>query len=380
MKILLVGGAGFIGSLTALRLLEGGHEPVVMDTLDPQVHGLEPDASPTLSRLKGHVSVIPGDTRDRATLDACLHGVEAVAYFPAGTGTGQSMYQIERYTDINARGAAVFCEALGERRDMVRRVVVSSTRAVYGEGAAVCARHGRVFPGGRRAEALEAGDFSSRCPVCGTEVEPVASNEDDPSRPVSVYGITKLTQEQLIANTCATLDIPAVVFRYQNVFGPGQSLKNPYTGILSIFTQLLMAGRQVNLFEDGMPTRDFVYIEDVVEYNVRALTLSIGGVATLNVGSGARVTLAALVGSLARSLGVEARYTVSGQFRVGDIRHALADGRRLAATLGAHAFLGFDEGVKRFVDWVTETGACAGANESFDRSLVEMRAKGLLRG
>jgi dTDP-L-rhamnose 4-epimerase len=380
MKVLIVGGAGFIGSHTALRLAAQGHEPVIFDSLDPQIHGDGAKSSPCLRSIDGKFPVIVADTRDRAALDAALREAETVLYLPACTGTGQSMYQVERYSDVNARGAAVFCEALAAARDRVRRVVISSTRAIYGEGAATCAQHGRVVPKSRAAADLEAGRFETSCPVCEAAVTPEASREDDPNSPVSIYGITKLAQENLIANLGGALGIPVTIFRYQNVYGPGQSLNNAYTGILSIFTQLLMAGREINLFEDGKPTRDFVFIDDVAEYNVRALLSETPGVRALNVGSGVRSTLFELVEALAAALGVAANHRVSGQFRLGDIRHAVADVSRLQKELGPQNFTGLREGVAQFVRWVQNEGTSADANERFDQSLAEMAKAGLLRG
>lgn len=380
MKVLLVGGAGFIGSHTALRLAERGHEPVLFDSLDPQIHGAGPETSPCLRTVAGKFPLITADTRDRAALDAALAETDAVLYLPACTGTGQSMYQVERYSDVNVRGAAVFCEALAAVRDRIRRVVVSSTRAVYGEGAAVCPIHGRVIPRSRNADDLAAGRFETTCPLGGEAVTPADSRETDPVAPGSIYGITKLAQEQLIANVCGALNIPVTIFRYQNVYGPGQSLNNAYTGILAIFTQLLLAGREINLFEDGAPTRDFVFIDDVAACNVRALEAESAGGQTLNVGSGVRSTLFDLVEALAAGLGVPARYTVSAQFRLGDIRHACADLTALHAALGRFPATPLREGVAAFVSWVQTEGASADANVRFDRSLEEMAQAGLLRG
>ena len=379
MRILLIGGAGFIGSQTALRLLELGHEPLVLDLLDPQIHGDEPLKSPTCSLLAGRVEIRQGDTRDREAVEQAMRGVEAVYYLPAGTGTGQSMYQVERYCDINVRGAAVFCEALAAGGHDVSAVVVSSSRAVYGEGAAHCVKHGRIFPRPRRIRDLEAGAFELECPACGAEVVPASSSEEDACPPVSIYGITKLAQEQVIQKTAETLGIGCTAFRYQNVYGPGQSLKNPYTGILSIFTQLAMEGREIPLFEDALATRDFVHVADVVEFNVRALGDGAGGSRILNIGSGVRSTLVDLAGAVAAGLGQEPNFRVTGQFRLGDIRHAAADISALHAALGGHRFVPLAEGVRMFVEWVVREGAGAGANRRFDDSLREMMAAGLLR-
>jgi len=375
MKILLVGGAGFIGSQTALRLLEIGHQPVVLDALDPQIHGDDPRNSPTCARLNGKVEVLAGDTRDRAAVEHALRGARAVYYFPAGTGTGQSMYQIEKYCDVNVRGAAVFCELLAAGGHDVSSVVVSSSRAVYGEGAAFCSRHRRIFPEPRRVRDLEGGNFGIYCPQCGELVEPSASIESDDCRPVSIYGITKFAQEQVIEKTAATLGISCTVFRYQNVYGPWQSLKNPYTGILSIFTQLAMGGREIPLFEDARATRDFIHVDDVVEFNIRA----IGASGTYNLGSGVRSTLLDLANAVAAGHDREPRFRVTGQFRLGDIRHAAADLTRLHSGLGPHNFVSLRDGVRTFTRWVAEQGAGKDANARFDDSLREMAVAGLLR-
>lgn len=375
MNITLIGGAGFIGSQTALRLLELGHTPLVLDALDPQIHGDSPATSPTCVRLADKVEIRRGDTRDPEAVRDAIRGAEAVYYFPAGTGTGQSMYQIEKYCDVNVRGAAVFCEALAAGGHGIGSVVVSSSRAVYGEGAAHCPRHGRVFPQPRPVQSLERERFETVCPSCGESVEPVASVESDDCRPVSIYGITKFAQEQVIEKTAANLRIACTAFRYQNVYGPWQSLKNPYTGILTIFTQLAMAGREIALFEDGLATRDFVHVDDVVEFNVRALGIP----GTFNVGSGHRCTLVDLAEAVAAGLGREPCFRVTGQFRLGDIRHAAADNARLHAAFGSHDFIPLRHGVKTFTDWVGAHGDGTGANERFDASLREMASAGMLR-
>jgi len=377
MKILLIGGAGFIGSRTAIRLLQAGHCPVLMDSFDPQIHGESgPKKLEELGRL---MPVVTGDTRDRDVMDRCLGECDAVYYFPASTGTGQSMYRMGEYCDVNVRGAGVFADSLLKYRSRISRVVVSSSRAVYGEGAALCHEHGRVFPHSRKAVELDAGRFDALCPVCAGPVESLASREDDACGPASIYGITKLAQEMVIANAAESAGIPSVVFRYQNVYGPGQSLKNPYTGILSIFTQLLLAGERINVFEDGLPTRDFIHVDDVVEYNVRAL--STGGTlpAVLNVGTGIRSTIFDLIRALGLALHLDPRHEVSGDYRLGDIRHAVADTERLFDALGVIEFRSLDEGVKDFIAWVAEQNLPGAANDLFRKSLEEMRGAGLLR-
>jgi dTDP-L-rhamnose 4-epimerase len=307
-----------------------------------------------------------------------MHDIDAVYFLAAGTGTGQSMYQVHRYCDVNVMGAAVFAELLPQFRDRIRKVVVSSTRAVYGEGAARCPEHGRVFPAARAADRLRAGAWEAQCPQCSASVEPLASAETDSWSPTSVYGLTKLTQEQLLVQACRHLGIPAVVFRYQNVYGPGQALRNPYTGILTIFSQVLARGEEVNVFEDGLPTRDFVHIADAVHYNVRALDSEGAGPLICNVGSGVRTTLVEVVQAIAGALGVTARQHLSGDFRAGDIRHACADLTHLTQTFGPRSFITFEKGVRSLVEWVCEQGRDGLAANAYQDSLEEMRRAGLL--
>lgn len=377
MKILLIGGAGFIGSHTAQKLLQLGHSPVIFDSLDPQIHGTE--GLPHVAELTKCMPVIKGDTRDRDALERVFGETDAIYYFPASTGTGQSMYRVGEYCDVNVHGAGIFADVLLKYRSRISRVVVSSSRAVYGEGAALCPEHGRVFPEGRKAVQMEAGVFDAACPDCGKPVSPLPSLERDAFGPVSIYGITKLAQEMVIANTAEAAGIPSIVFRYQNVYGPGQSLKNPYTGILSIFTQLLLGRQTINVFEDGLPTRDFVYVDDVVEYNLRALITDFPGSAVLNVGTGIRKTIFDLVNALGKVLSVESDYHLSGDFRLGDIRHAAADTTRLFKTLGPLEFTSLETGIEAFASWVTSQKLSPEANSSFARSLNEMRGAGLLR-
>jgi dTDP-L-rhamnose 4-epimerase len=379
MKCVILGGAGFIGTRTARRLRERDHKVRVLDVLEPQIHGEDVAKSAMLRYLDGTAPVSVGDVRDPVAVAKALDDAEAVLYFAASTGTGQSMYQVRKYSEVNVQGAAIFAEELARRKSQIRKVVVSSTRAVYGEGAYECSTHGRVYPNGRQVNRMELREFEPQCPYCGGQIVESPSRESDPSQPTSVYGITKLAQEQMLLNICDGLGIPVVALRYQNVYGPGQSLNNPYTGVLSIFSQLLLQGKEINIFEDGLPTRDFIFIDDIVEYNCRAVECASLGATICNVGSGERHTLHQIVNALGAAYGVEPKARVSGQFRVGDIRHAAADLSRLRAQLGAHEFVGFQEGVKRLAEWVTKQSIGASIGQRYLQSLGEMSETGLFR-
>lgn len=380
MNCTIIGGAGFIGTKTALQLVARGHSVRILDTLDAQIHGTDIAGSEMLSTVAGKIPVSVGDVRDPVAVRQALDSAEVVYYFAAGTGTGQSMYQVRKYTEINVLGAAVLGEELAVRKSQIRRVVISSSRAVYGEGAYICREHGRIFPGSRDPRVLDAGQFATVCPHCAGPLAETASLESDPVQPSSIYGITKLAQEQIILNLCDSLGISAVALRYQNVFGPGQSLKNPYTGILSIFSQQLLQDKPINVFEDGRPTRDFIYIDDIAEFNCRAGEKELSGCHVLNVGTGERQTLLDVVGALAKAYDRTPDYRISGQFRLGDIRHAAADTTHLRRTLGDHAFVSFAEGIARFANWVQRQDIERESNARYARSLEEMASIGLLRG
>ncbi len=380
MNCLIIGGAGFIGTRTALGLLSKGHAVRILDIFDPQIHGRDLASSELLATISGRARVSVGDVRDLAAVGRALEEAEAIFYFASRTGTGQSMYQVRGYADVNVLGAAVLAEEIARRRSRIRRVIVSSSRAVYGEGAYLCPQHGRVFPQSRSIKDLEGGRFTPFCPSCKSALAEAPSLETDPALPTSIYGITKLAQEQIILNVCEALGVPAVAFRYQNVYGPGQSLKNPYTGIVSIFSQLLLRNQALNIFEDGLPSRDFVFIDDVAEFNCRALERPLSGPLILNLGCGAPQTLLDVLSALSKAFQRQPQYTVSGQFRIGDIRHAAADNGRLLEALGGHSFVPFQEGINRFAAWVLEQDAEPDADSRYARSLDEMAALGLLRG
>ncbi len=376
MRVLITGGAGFIGSRLAARLLEAGHEVRALDNLCAQVHTARPEESPLYRSLGTAVHFVRGDVTSRGDLEAALEGQEAVVHLAAETGTGQSMYEIDRYSRVNVGGTALLLDVLANARHGVRRVVVASSRAVYGEGKYRSAELGFVYPRQRSADDMTAGDFDIKHPDCSGSLTAVATDEDSRLQPVSVYGITKLAQEQLIMTVCPPLGIGAVALRYQNVYGPGQSLSNPYTGILSIFSNLILSGKGINVFEDGRESRDFVYIDDVVEATLLAIERSEAAGQVLNVGSGRPVSVLAVAETLSRHLGVQVPITVSGNFRVGDIRHNYASLERVGRMLGWVPRHSFEQGIARYCAWVRKTGAVA---SSFEASLAEMRGKGLLK-
>lgn len=374
--ILITGGAGFIGSRLSLALVARGYTVRVLDNLAPQIHGEDPEASPLFCAIKGLVEFFRGSVTCREDLARALPGVDTVVHLAAETGTGQSMYAIRHYTDVNIGGTALLLDMIANDAYPVRKIVVASSRAVYGEGKYRCGEHGVVYPGGRLADDMSAGEFGVRCPVCGQWAEMLPTDEQTPVRPASVYGITKLNQEQMVLTVAGALGISALAFRYQNVYGPGQSLSNPYTGILSIFSTRVRHGRAINIFEDGLESRDFVFVDDVVAATLKGIEHDQPIVDVFNVGSGVPTDVLTVANTLQQLLGQTVATEVTGQFRIGDIRHNVADLEKIRTVLGFAPTVQIEEGLRRFVSWVMEEKI---QQDRYEDSLAELRAKGLFK-
>lgn len=370
--VLITGGAGFIGSNLTRALVARGHAVRILDNLSPQIHGEAPD----LSALEAVATVTRGDVRDRDAVAAALEGVTAVVHLAAETGTGQSMYEIHRYVDVNVSGTSILLDLLANQPHTVRKLVVASSRSIYGEGRYLSPEHGYVYPTERADADMAAGRFEPVCPVTGGPLTLVPTDEDSRIHPSSIYGVTKYAQERLVLSAGASLGIPAIALRYQNVYGPGQSLKNPYTGILSVFSTRLRNGNGVSIFEDGEESRDFVFIDDVVAATVLAVENQTVTADVFNVGYGESVSVNDVARHLRDALGAEGEITVTGNYRLGDIRHNVADISRARAALGFEPAVPFAEGVRRFADWVLTQPVEA---DNYDRSISEMKAKGLYK-
>ena len=374
-KILITGGAGFIGSHLALHLLELGKEIVVLDNLSPQIHG-NPDDSPLYQSIKDKVEFINGDVRNYEDWEKALENVQKVVHLAAETGTGQSMYEIQKYIDVNCGGTGILLDFLANRKHQVRKVVIASSRAVYGEGKYSCSIHGVVFPESRNDEDMAKGEFQPKCPECNADLQMLPTTEDSKIHPSSVYGITKQFQEQSVLNVCDALGIDAIALRYQNVYGPGQSLKNPYTGILSIFSTRMLNGNPVTIFEDGEESRDFVYIDDVVRITAMALDDGRVGGKCYNVGSGKATSVLAVAEKLKSIYNSDVEIKISGNYRIGDIRHNIACVDQLKNDFKISQLVSFEEGITHFGNWVKQQEIQTDLSE---QSMIELREKGLYK-
>ena len=378
-KILITGGAGFIGSNLALALLEKGHQVTVLDNLSEQIHGKNPEeTSPLYLSIKDEVHFIKGTVACRETLREAIADNTIIVHLAAETGTGQSMYEIQHYTDVNIGATALLLDILTNEKHSVKKVVVASSRAIYGEGKYYNkTKNTFVYPLQRTDEDMQKGDFEVKDPQNHSDkLELVATTEDSIIHPTSVYGITKQVQEQLVMTVCPTIGIAGVAFRYQNVYGPGQSLKNPYTGILSIFSTQIKNANGINIFEDGKETRDFVFISDVVDATVLGIEKETANNQVFNVGTGVATDVITVATELSKNYGIQIPITISGNYRLGDIRHNYADISKAKQLLGFEPKISFQEGLKQFTDWVNTQEV---EEDKYQQSIEEMKAKGLYK-
>lgn len=378
-KILITGGAGFIGSNLALALLKKGHQVTVLDNLSEQIHGKNPEETSSLYlSIKDKVHFIKGTVACRETLQKAIADNTVIVHLAAETGTGQSMYEIQHYTDVNIGATALLLDILTNEKHSVKKVVVASSRAIYGEGKYYNkTKNTFVYPLQRTDNDMQKGDFEVKDPQNHSDVlELVATTEDAIIHPTSVYGITKQVQEQLVMTVCPTIGIAGVAFRYQNVYGPGQSLKNPYTGILSIFSTQIKNGNGINIFEDGKETRDFVFISDVVDATVLGIEKETANNQVFNVGTGVATDVITVATELSNNYGIQVPITISGNYRLGDIRHNYADITKAKQLLGFEPKVSFKEGLKQFTNWVNTQEI---EEDKYQQSIDEMKAKGLYK-
>lgn len=375
-NILITGGAGFIGSKLALSLINKGYSVTVLDCLSEQIHGKNPEANSCLFKsISGKVNFIKGNICNRKEIQKAVEGQDAIVHLAAETGTGQSMYEIEKYANVNISGTALLLDVLVNQKNSVKKFILASSRAVYGEGKYINSKLEIVYPENRNWDEMRQKNFQMT--DHNDEIlEAVATDEESKLHPTSFYGITKLQQEQMVKLVCSSIGIDFVILRYQNVFGVGQSLLNPYTGILSVFSTQILNGKNINVFEDGLPTRDFINVDDTVEATVRSLEMASANNETINIGTGIATTILTVAGLLSQNYQKNTEINISGDFRIGDIRHNFADLSKMKKLLGFEPRKTFAQGIAEFTEWVLNQPV---QESNFERSMQELKSKGFLK-
>lgn len=369
MKVLVTGGAGFIGSHLVRSLLAAGDQVVIYDNYDRQVHLKKPKAA----RAKGLLTVV-GDVRNRKALAAQVKKVDAVVHLAAAVGVGQSQYQIQHYVDVNLNGTAVLLDILANEKHSVGRVVVASSMSAYGEGAYECAKCGRVRPSLRSDKAMNEGKWEPFCPGCNAELTPVPTKESDRFLSNSIYAVTKMGQEELVLNYGLAYGVPSVALRFFNVFGPGQSLSNPYTGVAAIFMGRLKNRHVPVIYEDGAQCRDFTSVHDIVQAIELSLKKPIGERRIFNVGTGVPTPISTIAEILARCYKSDLKPQIVKKFRSGDIRHCYADISAIRESLGYVPKTDLERGLQELVDWSAQVDA----KDTFEKAQKELISRGLV--
>ena len=375
INILITGGAGFIGSNLTRKLVEKGFKVTVLDNLSKQIHG-ENQNSTLYSSIKDIATFIQGDVCNKSDWKKALRNQDAVIHLAAETGTGQSMYEISRYNEVNILGTTHLLDILANENHSIKKMIIASSRSIYGEGKYMCKNDGVVYPNQRQDIDMAKGEFNLVCDECNEPLELLATDEDSKVHPSSIYGITKQQQEQMILLIGKTLNIPAVALRYQNVYGPGQSLSNPYTGILSIFSTRLLNGNDIDIYEDGQESRDFVFIDDVVNATILALEKTEANNQIFNVGSGIATSVTEVANSLKSLYNSDVKISVSGKYRLGDIRHNYADLSKIKNALGFSPKFDFILGITSFVNWVKTQEVM---EDKYETSIQELKNKGFIK-
>jgi dTDP-L-rhamnose 4-epimerase len=374
-RVLITGGAGFVGSHLADSLAAAGHRVTLFDNLEPQVHGEIPPGSRPAYLSPDH-ELVRGDVRDPEALGPRLRAADVVFHLAAMVGVGQSMYEVTRYTSVNAMGMANLLDLLVAQRGDVRKLVVASSMSIYGEGAYACAEHGRQAPKLRSNEQLAQREWEPRCPTCGVELRPMPTDEDKPLYPTSIYAINKRDHEEMALAYANAYGVPAVALRFFNIYGSRQALSNPYTGVAAIFSGRILGGQAPLVYEDGCQQRDFVHVSDIVQACQLAMQKPEADFQTFNVGSGRPLSIMQVAEILSRELGWTGGVEVTEKFRAGDIRNCFADIARIQQALGYQPRVTFEEGVGELVSWVGQQQSVRNDSTAVSQQLA---ALGLVR-
>ncbi|NQT90486.1 MAG: GDP-mannose 4,6-dehydratase [Candidatus Omnitrophica bacterium] len=372
MKILVTGGAGFIGSFLVDELIRQGHQVRIYDNLSPQVHG--PRQSPP-AYLNKDAEFINKDILDRDSLYKALKDVDVLFHLAAMVGVAQSMYQVYDYVQVNTLGTALIQDIIANEKHKIKKMLVASSMTMYSEGRYECGDCGIVCPPLRPYEQLKDKDWFMHCPKCSKKLRPIATDETKPLNPRSVYSITKKDQEELFLSVGRTYDIPATALRFFNVYGPRQALSNPYTGVCAIFSSRILNNHNPVLYEDGLQTRDFIHVKDVVRAAILAMESKEADYGVFNVGSGRPIEILKIAEILIDRLKANETITpeLKGHFRKGDIRHCFADTTRIKKALGFEPEIAFEDGIDDLTAWVKKQSC----EDKVDIAIKELEDKGL---
>jgi dTDP-L-rhamnose 4-epimerase len=368
LRILVTGGAGFIGSHLVDRLIEIGHDVTALDNLESQVHDRQPDY------MNPKATYVFGNLKDDIERREALEDAEVVFHLAALVGVGQSMYDIARYTDTNTVGTAVLLEDILKSKT-VKKLVVASSMSVYGEGSYKCENCGVIHPPLRPEEQLRQAQWEMKCHSCNKISSPVPTNEQKPLSPTSVYAVTKRTQEELCLSVGRAYGLPTVALRYFNVYGPRQSLSNPYTGVAAIFSSRIKSKSPLIVFEDGLQTRDFISVHDIVDASILVMENSRADYEAFNVGTGRPLSIVDVANTLVALYGSKAKPKITHEFRAGDIRHCFADMTKIRK-LGFSPSVSFENGMRELAQW----GGAVKSTDKVDTALGELRERNLIKG
>jgi dTDP-L-rhamnose 4-epimerase len=371
--VLVTGGAGFVGSFLVDELIARGHSVRIFDSLEAQVHGAE-RGRPGYLHPGAHF--IEGDVRDREALKKAIQGVDVIFHLAAKVGVGQSMYEIIEYAEVNTVGGANLLDIIAKEKHRIRKVIVASSMSVYGEGAYSCKECGDVHPKLRPLEQLRAREWEARCPRCELPVDPVPTPETKPLFPTSIYAITKRDHEEMFLSTGLAYSIPTVALRYFNIYGPRQALSNPYTGAAAIFCGRLLNKKTPVIFEDGLQSRDFIHVSDIIQASLLAMEKHDADYDVFNVGTGRQTTILEVAEVLMKKLAPELHIQpkIERAFRQGDIRHCFADITKIQERLGFVPRIHFADGIDDLSRWVRDRQA----SDTFDLAHLDLKKRGLL--
>lgn len=376
-NLLITGGAGFIGSEIVQQLsVMGGWNITVLDSMAEQVHGKEWKRSYLLNQIQDKCNFVKGSVTDIDTILPIIKEADYIIHLAAETGTGQSMYQINQYNEVNVMGTSNILQAISilGKKSKVKKIILSSSRSVYGEGRYECESCGVVYPNSRTKEKMLDGDFNLYCPHCGNIVESVKTTEDSAIKPASLYAFTKYTQEMMLQTMCPALGVDYTIFRFQNVYGVGQSLKNPYTGILSIFSSLMLENKPINIFENGLESRDFINVVDIAAGVIASIENERSNGEVINLGSGIGTSVSEITEILKQAYNSNSEINITGDFRLGDIAHNVADISKAESLLDFKVTIDLREGLTQFCNWVNGQEH---DNSGYQESLKEMESAGM---